>query len=77
MKEKRVVRLRIFDQPLHCTQYIRLGRNAQGILLVIGENDHVLPPIPVSLMKKSRHVSDVVDASAELIRLSNIVDPDQ
>jgi hypothetical protein len=47
------------------------------MLLVIGENNHVLPPIPVSLMEESRHVSDVVDASAELIRLSDIVDSDQ
>jgi hypothetical protein len=62
---------------MHCTQYIRLSWNAQGILLVVGENNHVLPPIPVPLMEESRHVSDIVDASAKLIRLSEIVDSDQ
>lgn len=77
MKEKRVVRLRIFDQPVHCSQYIRLGRNAQWIFLVVGQNNHVLPPIPVSLMEESRHVSNIVDASAKLIRLSDIVDSNQ
>lgn len=71
------MRLRIFDQPVHCTQHIRLGRNAHGILLVVGENNHVLPPIPVSLMEENGHVSDIVDASAKLIRLSDIVDSDQ
>jgi hypothetical protein len=77
MKEERVVLLRIFDQPLHCTQDIRLGRNAHGMLLVVGENNHVLPPIPVPLMEENRHVGDIVDASTKLIRLSDIVDSDQ
>lgn len=35
MEEKRVIRLRIFDQPVHSSQYVLFRWLAHGILLIV------------------------------------------
>lgn len=50
VNEERVVRLGILDQPVHGSNDIILGWNAHGILLVVGENDHILATITEALV---------------------------
>ena len=77
MEEQRVVRLRIFDQPVHGAQDVRLGRLAHGVLLVVGQDDHVLARVAEVLVEVGAHVLDVVDAAAQLAALAEVVDADE
>lgn len=77
MEKERVVGLGILDQPMHRAQNICFGRLAHGILLVIGQNNHVFPRIAEVSIKVRRHVLDVVDTASELSPLTEVVDTNQ
>ena len=59
---------------MHRTQNVLLGRLAHRVLLVIGEYDHVFSPIAKVLHKVGSHVANVVDTSAQLAPLTEVVD---
>ena len=77
MNKQRIIRLSIPHQPLHRPENIRLGRNTHRILLIIRKNHHILAPIPELVMQEDRHVGDIVDAPAQLVRLACVVDADE
>lgn len=77
MNEKRIVPLRILDQPLHRSQDIGFCWDTHGVLLVVGQDDHVFSPVAVSFMEEGRHVGHIVDTAAEGVRLPGIVNPNQ
>lgn len=77
MEEERIIGLRILDQPVHGAEDIRLGRLAHGVLLVIGQDHHILAGVAEVLVQVGGHVLDVVDTSAQLTFLTEIVDSDQ
>jgi hypothetical protein len=77
VEEERVVGASILDQPMHGPQDVLFRRLAHGVLLVIGENHHVLPLVAEVLHEVSRHVPDIVDTSPELTALVEIVDANQ
>ena len=77
MEEQRVIRLSVLNQPVHGPNDIILGRDTHGILLVVGEDDHILATIPEAFVQEGGHVGDVVDTSIELIGLTEIVDPNE
>lgn len=71
------MRLGILDQPLHGTNDILLGRDTQGIVLVICKDDHVLAAVAVLLVQEDGHVGDIVDAAVQGIWLSKVIDADE
>lgn len=77
MEEQRIVGLRILHQPMHRTKNIRLGRLAHGVLLIIRQNNHVLARIPEVLVQVCGHVLHVIDATAKLTLLVEIIDSNQ
>lgn len=77
VEEERIVGPSIFDEPMHCAQNILLGRLAHGVLLVVGQYDHVFTSVSKVLGKIGRHVANIVDASAKLAALAKIVDADE
>lgn len=62
---------------MHRPQYILLGRLAHGVLLVVGEDDHVLALVAKMLGQVGGHVADIIDAAAQLAALAKVVDADQ
>ena len=64
MEKQRVVGLRIFDQPVHGTQYVLFRRLAHGILLVIRKDDHILPRVAKVAVQVCRHILDVIDTTS-------------
>ena len=62
---------------MHGAQNIGFGRLAHGVLLVVGQYDHVLPRISEILIEVGTHVLDVVDASSQLAALSKVIDANQ
>jgi hypothetical protein len=77
MEEQRIVGLCILDQPVHSAQNIRLGRLAHGVLLVIGEEDHIFASIAKVLVQVCGHVLHIVDTPAKLTLLTEVVDANQ
>ena len=77
MEKERVIGLGILDQPMHRAQNICFGGLTHGVLLVIGQNNHVLPRIAEVSIEVCRHVFDVVDTASELSPLAEVVDTDQ
>lgn len=77
VEEERVVGPGILDQPVHGTEDVLLRGLAHGVLLVVGENDHVFPLIAKMLHQVGRHVSDIVDAPSQLAALAKVVDADE
>ena len=62
---------------MHGAQDVRLGGLRHGVLLVIGQDDHVFSCVAKVLVQVCAHVLDVVDASAQLPPLAKVVDPNQ
>ena len=62
---------------MHSTQYILLGRLAHRILLIIRQEDHVLPCVSKVTIEVCRHVFDIINASSQLPFLTEVVDTDQ
>ena len=64
MEKQRVVGLRIFDQPVHGTQYVLFRRLTHRILLVICKDDHILPRVSKVAVEICRHILDVIDTAS-------------
>lgn len=77
MQEEGIVGLGVLDEPLHGTDDVGLGGLVVGVLLVVGEQDHVLALVIVLVDQEGRQVLDVVDAAAQLALLPKVVDADQ
>ena len=77
MEEQRVVWPCVFDQPMHRSQDVGFSRLAHGVLLVVGQRDHVLPLVAKELVQVCAHVLHIVDAAAKLSSLAEVVDTDQ
>jgi hypothetical protein len=77
MEEQGVVGLGALDKPVHGTKDVLLGGLAHAVLLVIGKNDHVLPPVAKLLSQKGCHIAHVIDAAAQLAALAEVIDTDQ
>jgi hypothetical protein len=67
----------LFHEPVHSSQDVLFCGLAHGVLLIVGEYYHVFAPVAKVFDQVSRHVSDVVDAAAQLAALAKIVDADQ
>lgn len=77
MEEERIVRLRIMNQPMHCPNDVCLCGLAQWIGLVVCQDNHVLSPIPIALVQEGRHRCNIIDATFQLVRLTDIIDTDK
>ena len=77
VEEEGVVGLGVFDQPVHGAQDVGLGRLGHGVVLVVGQDDHVFSGVPEALVEVCGHVFDVVDAAAQLAALPKVVYSDQ
>jgi hypothetical protein len=77
VEEERVVGAGVLDKPLHGSQNILLGGLAHGVLLVVGESDHVLGLVAKGLHEVVGHVLDIVDASPQRALLIKVVDADK
>lgn len=73
VEEEGVVRPGVLHQPVHCAQDVLLRRLADGVLLVVCQDDHVVPLVAVCLVQERGHVLHVVDASPQLPSLSEVV----
>lgn len=62
---------------MHGAQDVLLGRLAHGVLLVVGEQDHVLPLVAKVLDQVRGHVAHVIDAAPQLASLAKVVDADE
>lgn len=62
---------------MHRPQYVGLCRLAHGVLLVVGQEHHVLPLVVEMAVEICAHVLHVVDAAAELSALAKVVDSDE
>lgn len=77
MEEERVVGARIFYQPVHGPQDVRLGRLAHRVLLIVGEKNHVFALVAKVLVEVGAHVLDIIDTSAQLAPLPEVVDANE
>lgn len=66
MKEERIVWSSILNQPLHSADHVGLGRVHHRVLLVVGQDDHILALVIVTLNQEVGHVVNVVDATTKL-----------
>lgn len=73
MEEERVVGSSVLDQPVHGTKNVLLCGLTHGILLIVGQDDHVFSFITKMFHQISSHVSDIVDTSAQLATLAEVV----
>ena len=62
---------------MHGAQDILLGGLTHRVLLIIGQDNHVLPRVAEVTVEICGHVFDVVDAASKLAPLTKIVDADQ
>lgn len=77
VEEERVVGLSALHQPLHGAYDVGLCGLLHGVGCVVGQDDHVLHLVVVSLDQKGRQIPHVVDAAAQLILLPDVVDSHQ
>ncbi len=77
MQEQGVVGLGALDEPLHGADDVGLGGLHDGVLRVVGQDDHVLALVVVVFAEEVGHVVDVVDAAAQLALLAKVVDADE
>lgn len=77
MEEERVVRLGVLNEPVHGAQDVLLGWLTHGVLLVVGQCDHILALVTKGLHQVVGHVLNIVDATSELALLAKVVDADQ
>lgn len=76
MEEERVIGPSIFDKPMHSPDDIGFGRLGHGVLLVVGQEDHVFPRIVEVAVEVCRHVLDIINAASKLTLLPKIIDAD-
>jgi hypothetical protein len=77
VEEERIVGLGVLNEPVHGAQDVLLGRLAHGVLLVVGQGDHVLALVTKGLHQVVGHVLNIVDATTELTFLAKVVDANQ
>ncbi len=77
MEEERIVGPGVFDKPMHGSKNVLLRWLAHGVLLVVCEDDHVLPFVAKVLDKVAGHVPDIIDTTSKLPPLPKIVDANQ
>lgn len=77
MEEERIVRLGILDEPVHSPKNVSLGGLTHGVLLIIRQDNHVFASVSEVLVQVGGHVLDIVDTSAQLALLVEVVDTDQ
>jgi hypothetical protein len=62
---------------MHGTQDVLFRRLAHGILLIVRQDNHVLAFVAEVLDQVARHVLHIVDASAKLPSLAEVIDANQ
>lgn len=62
---------------MHGAQDVLLRRLAHGVLLVIGEQNHVLPLVAKVLDQVRGHVAHVIDTAPQLATLAEVVNADE
>lgn len=77
MEEEGIVWSGILDEPMHCSQNVLFCRLAHGVLLVVGQDDHVFAPVSKLLGEIRRHVAYIIDTTSQLATLTKIVDTDE
>lgn len=77
MKEQSIVGLGISNKPLHSLDDVLLCRAHNGVLLVVGQENHVFPLVAIALDEEVGKVLDIVDTSAQFAFFANVVDSDQ
>src|SRR6266496_5391320 len=58
MEKQIIVWLSTLDKPVHGTEDICSGWMSCGILLIVCENNHIVPPKVISRIHELRHISD-------------------
>src|ERR1700732_2221813 len=64
MEKQIVIWLGSLDEPLHCSGDIGSCWMSHGILLVVCEDDHIVPCEIISVMHEFRHITDIVDTAS-------------
>ena len=77
VEEQVVIGLSAFNQPIHGASDIGSRWVSHGVLLVVSENDHVVPLETVTLVHELGHVADVIDTSFKFVGCSKVVYTDQ
>lgn len=77
VEEERVIRLCVFYEPVHCPEDVAFLGLRHLILLVVCQDHHVFSGIAKVLVKVSRHVFDVVDATTQLSTLAEVVNANE
>lgn len=77
MEEERVIRSRILNQPVHGSQNVLLGGLAHGVLLVVGQDNHILSLVAELFHEVARHIANIVDAAIELAALAKVIDANE
>ena len=77
VEEEGVVGAGVFDEPVHGAEEVGFGGLGHGVLLVVGQDDHVFASVAEVLVEVGGHVLDVVDAAAQLAALAEVVDADE
>ena len=73
VEEQGIVRLGIFDKPMHGTENVLFGGLAHRVLLVVGQNNHIFSRVAKIAVQVSGHILDIVNAAAELAFLVEVV----
>ena len=77
MEEQGVIGLGALNQPFHGPNDVPFGGLHDGVVLVVCQDDHVLPLVAIALDEEARDVVDVVDTSSQLTVLAEVVDTDE
>lgn len=77
VEEERVVRPRIFYQPVHGSQDVLLRGLTHRVVLIICQAHHVLSLVAEVSVQVGGHVLHVVDTSSQLTTLTKVIDTDQ
>ena len=64
VEEEGVVGAGVLDEPVHGAQDVGLGGLGHGVLLVVGQDDHVFASVAEVLVEVGGHVLDVVNAAS-------------
>lgn len=59
---------------MHCSQDVRFGGLTHGVLLVVGQGNHVLPLVSEEFVQIGAHVLYIVYAPTKLTSLPKVVD---
>lgn len=74
VEEQRIVRTRVFHQPVHRSEDVGLCRLAHRVLLIVRQDHHILSLVPKMPVQVGGHILHVVDTAAKLSSLREIID---